>query len=380
MDVKGLGAAAAGKGIVAPITLGGEDAVTTLAVCHPQSDRIVLSDAVPTSATRPLGPNVLRVPYSEFRRHVDAASPAIGLRPTMPWRQIDLNIIDNIADARVPRSLLWRGQYAAPPQTESWSCGVNSAARFAAMLGQNVDDYAAFLRAAPSYLGKKIGANAAGLQDHLRAQSSLRGTDLSQHCRRYKCDIMGHIKQCVASGRPAMVLLVSSGISMHWVNVVAQRRQDGNFIVLDTDGSLYEILGGEHALFDQMNADNCLAQKTGFIERYNSITCTAHCEVKGYESYDFDPNFYLQNNPDVAAHIDRLVAPGDIVSRWHQAHKHWRTFGIHEGRRPCAGVCYDSYLRRYADLTAAFGPRNTRAAARHWHVHGAAEGRNRAPS
>jgi hypothetical protein len=118
----------------------------------------------------------------------------------------------------VPCRLILRGRDSVPIQTDSWSCGANSAARFAAMLKNEVANYEAFKDREPTYGGflwiPTIGANSELLQDYLREQTNLWSYSISQRC------------------------------SLQFAS--------------------------QH----EMNMDNCLAQRLGFVERFNSITTT----------------------------------------------------------------------------------------------------------
>ena len=53
----------------------------------------------------------------------------------------------------VPLNLLAHARSVVPPQQDTWSCGINSAARFAAMIRQTLVSYNVFHGKAPSYGG-----------------------------------------------------------------------------------------------------------------------------------------------------------------------------------------------------------------------------------
>jgi len=83
-------------------------------------------------------------------------------------------------------------------------------------------------------------------------------------------------------------------------------------------------------------------------------------------SEDFDPVYYLINNPDVEKVYGRNNFQG--------AREHWIKFGIKEGRR--GAMWYDTifYLNNYSDLKNVFKS-NYEAARIHWINNGITEGR-----
>ncbi len=71
----------------------------------------------------------------------------------------------------------------------------------------------------------------------------------------------------------------------------------------------------------------------------------------------FDVSYYLAIHPDLQAAFG-----GD-----HQAATdHWLTYGISEGRRGSPYFSARTYLDRYVDLQAAYGPSNYQAAIEHY--------------
>lgn len=208
--------------------------------------------------------------------------PVIGSPRTFDWIPLSSREwTDALPSQRgVPKHWLLRGMTLVPAQTLGWSCGINSAARFAAMLGQAVD-YGDFVRRAPNYnvLGNIIGGNAERLQNLLREHPKLEGSDISQRCTPTFDLQFDIINRAVELGRPAMCLLVQSGTDMHWVNVVGQY-VTGDYVVLDTNGQLYRVPNGSPEIHHMMRADDCWAQRMSFVSRYNSITCTELCRYK----------------------------------------------------------------------------------------------------
>ena len=167
-----------------------------------------------------------------------------------------------------------------PRQKENWSCGVNSGARFAAMMRQSIKHYRAYVDGAPRY-GGIVGPNPEGLQNHLRHQSELAGTDIHQVCdRRFHGIWESLVCSVLGKGRPAMVLFMNSETSLHWVCILGRLRGSDNWFYMETDGSIWEIPGGDDELKQRMNMNNCWAQKLGFVERFNALVCTEECHDK----------------------------------------------------------------------------------------------------
>jgi hypothetical protein len=178
----------------------------------------------------------------------------------------------------VPYRLLLRGQRAVPIQRDTWSCGANSAARFSAMLENEVDDYETFKSREPTYGGflgiPRIGANPEHLQDFLRYNTNLTSYKIGQRCSRRFAPQFEILMRSLDLGRPALVLFMDSGTWMHWVNLVARNDINSNWTFMDTDGGLFELTGGDDELKHRMNMDNCAAQRFNFVERFNSVTTT----------------------------------------------------------------------------------------------------------
>jgi len=83
-----------------------------------------------------------------------------------------------------------------------------------------------------------------------------------------------------------------------------------------------------------------------------------------------DVDFYGTRYSDLRAAFGNDVA---------QLQNHFLNHGIDEGREASPHFSPRAYLARYADLTAAFGSTNYRAALDHWISHGIKECRNAAP-
>ncbi len=80
--------------------------------------------------------------------------------------------------------------------------------------------------------------------------------------------------------RPALALFMNSETSMHWVCILGRLRGSDHWVYMDTDGSIWEIPGGDDELKYRMNMDNCWTQKLGFVERFNCIVSTEGCHEK----------------------------------------------------------------------------------------------------
>jgi hypothetical protein len=186
---------------------------------------------------------------------------------------------DALEDAlTVPTELISLGSGAVPSQSDSWSCGVNSAARFAAMLGYPIKDYAHFLEHTPRYLGwgpfPKIGANPVGIQNYLRKHGNIPHLSIGQKCTKDFHSNWEIMIKSLQMGRPVLVLTMTHGTLMHWVNIVARHSKTQNWFIMNTNGEVYEIPGGDDEIKNWMSSGHCAAQRFKFIERFNTITTT----------------------------------------------------------------------------------------------------------
>ena len=80
----------------------------------------------------------------------------------------------------------------------------------------------------------------------------------------------------------------------------------------------------------------------------------------------FDPQYYLNTNPDVASVYGKTNYAG--------AYNHFVAFGFAEGRQGSPVFSVRQYVNQYSDLKKAFGT-NWLAAAWHFRNNGIAEGR-----
>ncbi len=204
--------------------------------------------------------------------------PVIGLPSNRPVERREFFELRRLPEGSlaVSEERLRDGKNRVPIQQDSWSCGVNSSARFAAMLGAPVENYHYYHALAPYYGGylgiPRVGGNPEMLQDYLRSLPGLASFSISQRCTRVFHPQWEILLKALSMGRPVLVLFMDSGTSLHWVNVVARNSRSGNWYYMETD--VWELPGGDDALRNRMNNNNCAAQRFGYIERFNSISST----------------------------------------------------------------------------------------------------------
>ncbi len=251
-----------------------------------QRDLFLVGDGVPADRFEEKVGKCKSIDAACMRSLASATQPAIGYPSRVDY------IVRTTADIR--RMNDYRGVHPdrvdeavrqVPIQNESWTCGVNSGARFAAMLRQTLKNYWPYVHGTPRYGGflgiPDIGPNPEGLQNHLRNQSELSGTDIHQVCHvRFHGLWESFIDSVINKKRPALVLFMNSGASLHWVCLVGKNCDTDNWIYLDTHNFLWEIPGGDDDLKHRMNVGNTAPQKFGFVERFNCIVSTGNCHEK----------------------------------------------------------------------------------------------------
>jgi hypothetical protein len=263
--------------------LEGESAMSVRCLFDPAQNEVLISSQVPKDVFEAASGHRCRsYEHAAFKALASRARPIIGLAGHVPhlWHPWPDYVAASargttcmVAPKRVHETIL-----CVPQQTQSWTCGVNSAARFAAMLGQSIKHYHAYRNAAPKYGGgiiPNIGPNPEGLKNHLCRQSELQGTQLEQKCHVRFHGVWEAMIDSVNRGRPALALLMNSQTQMHWVTLVG--KIDNNWWYMDTNHRLYEIPGGDEEMHHLMNMGNCWAQKLGFVERFNAIVATGAC-------------------------------------------------------------------------------------------------------
>lgn len=221
---------------------------------------------------------VCPVAFVEFCRLSREAAPAIGLPGQRDETHRDIEDYRNVHRQQNGCLMVepWRVEVAqsrVPEQMETWTCGANSGARFAAMLGSPIVHYHDYMNGMPYYGGwifPRIGGNPESLQNHLRNASELHGTEIRQICNVRYHSIWEGIIESLRLKRPALALLMDNGTSMHWVTIIGLANQ--KFWYLDTNGRIYELR--ESDLHHWMNMGNCAAQKFGFVERFNCVVAT----------------------------------------------------------------------------------------------------------
>lgn len=271
----------------------------------------------------------------------------------------------------VRKDYLWSGIELVPAQTESWTCGVNSGARFAAMLGQTILNYQHFMDTAPYYnaaifFGPKIGPNPGRLQDHLRAQAELQGSDIGQRCTGNFQPQLEIIEKSLRLERPVLALIENNNL-LHWVNIIRCLPATNEYGILNTSGATQKINKDTFTFY--MDCEGCAADAFGFIEKYNTITCTNSCNNKRFYERFFDKYYYANMYGDLK---EAFGYDG------YKLFRHFLEHGIKEGRSAKPNACFKSYLERYSDLKKEFGD-DCKKAAIHYRDHGEKEGRNILP-
>ena len=111
-----------------------------------------------------------------------------------------------------------------------------------------------------------------------------------------------------------------------------------------------------------------VAAKTDLVAYWKSTGYMS--KMRG--SFEFDPQFYANKNPDAVKKSGNSTA-ADMMTI------HWLGWGINEGNQSSKDFHVKAYLDRYPDLQAAFGPTNYSAALVHWLDSGKREGRDASP-
>ena len=348
------------------------------------SKKIFVRDNLPSSLLKGLAPaKIVGVSDKSFRELAGRSSSSIGGGPAVEWRNYGVHPTrwrDNFIGYYVGVDKLYikNGIELVPMQPKTagdWTCGVNSGARFAAMLGQTIVDYNRFKSDAPSYnfftfLGvPEIGPNPARLRDHLRNQAELSGSDIGQKCSGDWPSQQRIIDRSLDLKRPILALF-NLGRTLHWINIIAYIPSLRRYVILDTDGSTYQIHLQD--LMKIMDCEGSAVDFFGFVEKYNTVSCTKNSSNKLYYERFFDPDYYYAMNGDLVREYSHL----SFSDRSYNLYHHFIRNGIKEGRAGSATASFKAYLNRYGDLREAFGSSNYQRAAEHFRSDGEKEGRS----
>lgn len=108
----------------------------------------------------------------------------------------------------------------------------------------------------------------------------------------------------------------------------------------------------------------------------NKTDLVAYWKVVSYKagargSFEFDPVFYQQKNPEVR------VYEGSTAAEWMALD--WLGYGIKQGKQSSKDFHIKAYLDRYPDLQKIYGPTNYAGALVHWLDNGKRAGRDASP-
>ena len=177
------------------------------------------------------------------------------------------------------------GRVDIPPQQNSWSCGVNGAARMLAMLGQALPDYKEFHDHSPNHslFHAETGPGTERLTLHIQRQQCCGnefggvfvGPNMTDDWEPQERLIL----QSLDLSRPILVLVEVADLALHWVNIVGRRKNpSGNFLVLNSNGFFCEIEGGMSALRQRMDLHGHIIHHVPLhadrVARFNSISAT----------------------------------------------------------------------------------------------------------
>ena len=177
------------------------------------------------------------------------------------------------------------GRVDVPSQSNSWSCGINGAARMLAMLGQPLPDYKTFHDHSPNHpvAHAETGPGTLRLSRYINEQRCCRnelgevfiGPNMTDDWHSQEQVIL----QSLELSRPIFVLVEVGSRKLHWINLVGrQKGGSGDFLVMNSDGYFYQIDGGISALQSRMDLDRHAVHKIPLandrIARFNSISAT----------------------------------------------------------------------------------------------------------
>ena len=168
-----------------------------------------------------------------------------------------------------------------PAQDDGWSCGINSAGRFMAMLGYPHPDFGSFHHHSPNHPAGHLetGPGTQRLVSYMTTQHSFGDLGVSANMTDDWDSQRSLINLSIAQSRPAMVLVETSSRRLHWVNIIGRARQaPHNYLILDTTKDICEYPGGEETLRSRMDLGNHIVHsiplRNDRVARFNSISAT----------------------------------------------------------------------------------------------------------
>lgn len=255
--------------------------ITLPALWEAETDTLEVPDAVPPEIQRNLtARKVVCTPRALFLEKAVQWPVSPGMKPQCANRYLGPNWYERLDDYKcIPKDTIVAGMHSyVGPQSDPWSCGINSIGRMMTMIGHDINDYGRFWKESPkafSFFGHwKIGPKPRQIREHLERYVGKLSPRAGENCTD---DFETHERlfhRAIELGRPSMILFQTSDTNLHWVNLVGIHHKSGNALVIDTDGHVLEWDGGRDELWRRMWITNHAACKFGFVSPYNSITCT----------------------------------------------------------------------------------------------------------
>ena len=168
-----------------------------------------------------------------------------------------------------------------PVQTDRWSCGINSAGRFMAMLGHPHPDFRAFHHHSPNHPSGHLetGPGTERLARYMIGHHSFGHLYVGPNMTDAWEPQRDLINLSISMSRPALVLVEVAHRNLHWINVIGRgHHYPHNYLILNTDRQIYEYPGGEAGLRQCMDLNDHMLHsvplRSDRIARFNSITAT----------------------------------------------------------------------------------------------------------
>ncbi len=164
-----------------------------------------------------------------------------------------------------------------PLQGNGWCCGINSSARFLAMLGKPLGDYGSYHNGAPRHhlAACETGPGTKWLVRHMQRDQQTQGLNVWSNMSNDWASQKRAIDGSLAAGRPIMVLIEVSSRCLHWVTLVGRSRENGDYLALNKNGDFAVIESGEDGLRQRMNLDGHIVHKAPMrddrVACFNSI-------------------------------------------------------------------------------------------------------------